>query len=237
MNVKEDFYFSTDLYSAPGYADRFKHLLPMMLDHIRLDKLAKKRVVDLGCGSGYWGKALLPYETDMIFVDGRESNLIRLRHDVLHAKAMCMDVERDLFWFGHVDLVLAMGIIYHINDPAALFRKIARISPRVFVDTTVIDHDGDLILHCRERTDANFNSLNGAACRPSPAWVVRELKEAGFHHVRDVSAPSGNLPPMPGYSGLLYDWEFQRTGGWRRNECTLRKMYVASKNADDELLK
>jgi len=168
-------------------------------------------------------------------VDGRKENLAAVREQVPNAATHLMNVETDPFPLARVDLILCMGLIYHIADPRSLFEKMASVTDQVFVETTCLDHDGEFIVFHNESTDARQFSLTGSACRPSPKWVMRHLREAGFTRVEDISDSIGNRPPSEGFPGVLYDWKFERTCGWRRAEHTLRRMFAASKarsNAD-----
>jgi hypothetical protein len=54
----------------------------------------------------------------------------------------------------------------------------------------------------------------------------------GYSLIEDKSNTSFNVPTGEGYSGLVYDWEYERTCGWRRNECSLRRIWIASKSKE-----
>jgi len=236
MNVKienpsapKDKYFDLNVFEAKGYRDHYANLTAMMKKHIRLDQLKGRKVIDLACGYGWWGQSLLDYGCEVIFVDGREENLAAVRQQMPDAKTYLMNVETDRFPVPYADLVLCMGLIYHIADPRSLFDKMAAVTDQAFVETTCLDHDGEFIVYHRESTDARQFSLTGSACRPSPKWVMSNLREAGFTRVEDVSDATGNRAPQQGFPGLLYDWKYERTCGWRRAEHTLRRMFAASK--------
>jgi SAM-dependent methyltransferase len=234
MNVKiktscapQDRYFNPNVFEAKGYREHYVNLTEMMKKHLRLDRLQGRKVIDLACGYGWWGQSLLDYGCEVIFVDGREENLAAVREQVPNAKTHVMNVETDPFPLPRVDLILCMGLIYHIADPDSLFKKMSLVTNQVFVETTCLDHDGEFIVYHSESTDARQFSLTGSACRPSPKWVMRRLKEAGFARVTDISDPIGNRPPSEGFPGVLYDWKYERTCGWRRAEHTLRRIFAA----------
>lgn len=237
--IEHDRHFSKNVFEEPGYRDHYVNLTAMVKNHLHLDRLPGRKVIDLGCGYGWWGQSLLEHVdhgNDVIFIDGRAENIDAVRREVPCAHAYVMDVETDPFPFKKADLILCMGLIYHISNPRALFDKMIKIAPRVFIDTTCMDHDGEFIVYHSEVSGSQY-SLTGSACRPSPNWVMRQLREAGYEHVYDISDPIGNRAPQAGFPGLIYDWDYRRTCGWRRGECTLRRMFMASKHQDDELLK
>jgi SAM-dependent methyltransferase len=225
----KDKYFSLNVFEAPGYREHYVNLTSMMKRHLREDRLAGLKVIDLACGYGWWGQSLLPFGCEVIFVDGREENLDAVRQQVPGATTYVMNVEKDPFPVPRADLILCMGLIYHIADPYSLFKKMAAVTDQLFVETTCLDHDGEFIVYHGESTDARQFSLTGSACRPSPKWVMRYLREAGFSEVQDISDAIGNREPQEGFPGVLYDWKYERTCGWRRAEHTLRRMFAASK--------
>ena len=72
----------------------------------------------------------------------------------------------------------------------------------------------------------------GAATRPfgsNSSGSRTDVVAVPFGRLTVVSAKRSNKPPADGYPGLIYDWEYRRTCGWRRDECTLRKMFLAWK--------
>jgi SAM-dependent methyltransferase len=235
--IARDRYFSQNVFEQEGYRSHFVNLTRMIKNHMHLDKLRGRKVIDLACGYGWWGQSLLEHGAEVIFIDGREAHLEQVRKQVPGATTFLMNLETDAFPVSKVDLILCMGIIYHIADPRKLFDKMAAITDRVFVDTTCLDHDGEFIVFHQESNDTNAFSLTGNACRPSPKWVMRQLSGAGFTRAEDISDPIGNRVPQPGFPGLVYDWKYERTCGWRRNEQTLRRMFLASKaGTTDDLL-
>lgn len=237
--IENDTHFNLAQFDIPEWRTRLETcIMPMVHDHIRLEQLEGKRVMDLACGYGFWGKQLLPYKPLMIYIEGRQLHIDKLLEEQPTAVAYQMNVEDEDFPANtHVDLVLCMGILYHTGNPRNLFNKISRITSNVFVDTTVCDHDKEFILFLHENNEAQGFSVTGNACRPSPSWIVKNLQDAGFTYVFDISDARGNVPASPGISGLMYDWEYERTCGWRRNEQTLRKMYMACKRWPNSLLK
>ena len=239
MNVviEQDRHFSTNVFEEPGYRDHYVNLTAMVKNHLDLEWLEGAKVIDLGCGYGWYGQSLIEHGADVTFVDGRAENLRAVAKNIPGAKTRVRNVEDYDLNLGIADLILCMGLIYHINNPRALFDKMIKIAPRVFIDTTCIDHDGEFICYHHETSGGSQYSLTGSACRPSPNWVMQQLREAGYEHVQDISDPIGNRAPQAGFPGLIYDWDYQRTCGWRRDERTLRRMFMASKHQDDVFLK
>jgi SAM-dependent methyltransferase len=225
-------------FDDAGHTDHYEKLTPLLTRHLNLERLKGAKVIDLACGHGWWGEALRRHGADVIFIDGREDNLATVRKRNPGAAAHLMNAETDIFPVSHADIVLCMGLIYHIEDPASLFAKIAAITERVFVETICLDQVGANIVYADVATDTAEASLRGKGCRPTPRWVTRELRRAGFTEIADISDASGNRPATPSLPGLLYRWDYENTCGWRRNDCTLRRMFMASRaGANDSMLR
>lgn len=240
MSIKppeNDKYYSKNVFIENGYSERYDRVFSVLIRYINPEMVSKWQIMDLGCGLGGFGRKFLEVGGNVVFSDGRSENIADLRADLPDAKTFIMDVEKDPFpeEIKGVDLVLCMGLIYHTKIPKVVLEKIAGISDNVCIETNCLDHDGVALIHFEESTEPHQFSLSGGACRPSPKWVEDTLKEVGFSFVKDISHKDANTEPRPHSPGAIYDWEFQRTCGWRRNECSLRKLFIASKSIEESI--
>lgn len=228
--MTEDYYFSENVFEQPGFQEHYQNLLKMITNHIDLKDYEDRTVIDLGCGYGFYGLEFHKKGANVIFADARRENLQRVRNSYPSNVIATWKVNvEEVYSFPDASLILCMGLLYHLGKPRECLEKIASATSLVIIDTTVIDDDRDSIVFFNEDTSPNNFSFSGKACRPSPTWVVRNLKEVGFREVVDISSAIGNRKPQKGYPGLLYDWKYERTCGWRRQEYTLRRMFIASK--------
>lgn len=229
-----DRHFSANVFQEPGYQRRYDRIYSVMTRYFNDADMAGKKVVDLGCGLGGFGRKFLDLGAEVVFLDGREENITDLSAELPDATALVMDVENDTFPAEAMDadLVLCMGLIYHTSDPVSVIRKIAGITDNMFLETNCLDHDGHALVWFTESTEPRQFSLTGNACRPSPGWVSAAIEEADFDVVRDISHKDADQEPRDGYPGELFSWEFQRSCGWRRNECSLRRLFLATSNDD-----
>ncbi len=132
--------------------------------------LAGKRVLDLGCNAGWW--SLLAIEAGCDFVagiDGRPAHIDQARlvfetkgvdprrYRFIHGDLTRVDLERE----GPFDVVLALGIFYHISKPFELLERIAVASTDVLViDTAISKASGSFFELVREPIDEPRNAID-----------------------------------------------------------------------------
>ncbi len=89
------------------------------------------RILDLGCHAGYWSLQAIEAGADFVVgIDGRQINIYQANL-VLEAKGV--DPSRYQFELGNffdyppgsVDLVLCLGVQYHVSSPVELFDLMA----------------------------------------------------------------------------------------------------------------
>jgi len=175
------------------------------------------RVLDLACLEGMYALELARRGAEVVAIEGRESNLAKA---LFAARALGLEVDfqlgdvRDLDRerHGEFDLVLALGILYHLDAPD-LFAVVGRISAvcrRALITDTAVGsagteqfvHDGNvyrgvrLVEHALESTeddrlDAVWSSLDNltalALSRPS---LERLLARQGFTSVLECHVPA-----------------------------------------------
>ena len=184
--------------------------------------LAGKRVVDLGCGNGEIGLALESHGATVVFVEGRRENVRHLRRK----NVIVMDVRSPSLatQVGQTDAALAFGILYHLSDPAGFLRLCHDIAPTLFLETQTIDAAAIEIATTSDH-DSVDQALDGAGCRPSPAWIAATLHKAGYRDVRNISSSTANC--ALGKRRIVYDWQMQNTGQAQRDGAELRTMWIA----------
>lgn len=109
------------------------------------------RVLDLACLEGHYGIELALHGARVLAIEGRETNLAKARfvkemlsldrlelalEDVRH-----LDVQRH----GRFDVVLCLGILYHLDTPDAMdfVESVARVCTRVAIIDTHISLSDD----------------------------------------------------------------------------------------------
>jgi tRNA (mo5U34)-methyltransferase len=130
------------------HLQRKRFFFDSMLESLGGD-LRGKRVLDLGCNAGFWSLACLDAGCDFICaIDGRRMHIDQARlvlsergHAEDRFTLICRDLfECDLSTHGPFDIVLCLGLLYHVSKPVELIERICALQPElVVVDTSVND--------------------------------------------------------------------------------------------------
>lgn len=192
-----------------------------------LPHLANLQINDFGCGEGGIGVKFARAGARVNFIDGRKENLAVAKVNAPGQTYHLVDLHGPIPSLPQADFTLCLGLLYHTDQPSAMLSKISLNAPLIIVETVCLDHDDELCVTLQEEERADF-SIDSGASRMSPKYLEKVLSNLGYG-VEDISPRVKSNPPSNGYAGHLYQWEYQRTGGWRRDECSLRKVYVGRK--------
>lgn len=127
--------------------------------------LANLRVADLGCLEGGFALALAQRGMDVVGIEARVKNLekarlLREHFDLPNLRFMQGDVKdftRNTF--GDFDVVLALGILYHLDQPAAWLRQIAGATGSVLIIDSHYAPDDDASLALIDERIAQLSPL------------------------------------------------------------------------------
>jgi SAM-dependent methyltransferase len=134
----------------PGHRNRHRQRSRYVFDSLVRacgGSLRGRRVLDLGCNAGWWSLAALDAGAEhVVGIDGRRMH-VEQAELVFEVKR----VERDRYAFeqadllaletvdgGPFDVVLCLGLLYHVNRPVELMRLIASTgASAICIDTEV----------------------------------------------------------------------------------------------------
>jgi SAM-dependent methyltransferase len=175
------------------------------------------RVLDLACLEGMYALELARRGAEVVAIEGREANIEKAR---FAGRALGIDVDfqlgdvRDLTGarYGEFDLVLALGILYHLDTPDLFpfVERIGDVSKRaLIIDTGVgraateqLHHNGAtyrgvrLVEHAPESTEADrqqavWSSLdNLTAVALTRSSLESLLARQGFTSVLECHVPA-----------------------------------------------
>jgi tRNA (mo5U34)-methyltransferase len=149
--------------------------------------LKGKRVLDLGCNAGFWALSAAQAGCDYVLgIDGRQMHVDQANF-VFEAK----EVERERFdffsgdlfetnlrRFGTFDVVLCLGLMYHISKHVELMEKISEVNSDVLViDTTLSVANGSFLELRRESTKGFRMAVDRGLVMHPTKQAVRDLVE------------------------------------------------------------
>jgi SAM-dependent methyltransferase len=153
--------------------------------------LAGRRVLDLGCNAGYWSLAAIEAGADFVLgIDGRQMHIDQAN---LVFEAKGVDPSRYRFDLGDIfaldlhdetfDIVLCLGLLYHVSKPFELMERMSRWNTDLLVIDTTLETDvaGAYFRIAQQ----NLDDPRAALDRPvalHPTWraVVRLAEQYGY---------------------------------------------------------
>ena len=153
--------------------------------------LAGRRVLDLGCNAGFW--SLCAVEAGCSYVLGLDARAMHVEQAELVFEAKGIDTNAyafrqadifdvDLSDAAPFDVVLCLGLLYHVEDPIGLFRRLGEwSSDLVVIDTSLALHEGAGFELKREGSGDPRNTIaSDLVLRPSREAVAWLAAEFGF---------------------------------------------------------
>ncbi len=172
--------------------------------------------LDIACHQGWYAYELARRGMgDVLGVDARNENLSQARiiqeaANLEHLSFQQMDINDTITdELDARDIVLMLGLIYHLEDPIGALRKAARLTRRaLFVETQVMNFDvtagidwgshssvkpieGVFGLIDESGGSDRETGVTGLALVPSRNGLVWLLKRLGFHEVKVLPTPDG----------------------------------------------
>lgn len=151
--------------------------------------LAGRRVLDLACNAGYWSLAAI--EAGAEYVHGVEGRQMHVDQANLVFEVNGIDPARYRFDRGDVftadldgpyNVVLCLGLLYHVSRPIELFGRIGDVGSDVLVVDTLVSRQRDAAF--RFGYDAADNPRDaledGVVLIPSRRAVAELARRAGF---------------------------------------------------------
>ncbi len=171
-----------------------------LIDELRASGVDLRTAVDVGCGFGFFTGPLLEKDLDVLAIDGRTDNVEVARSRIPGATFATYDVEDEsIASVGARDLVLCLGLLYHLENPFRAIRNLWRMTDRVMIAESVCAPGRQPSTVLYEEDQDTDQGLNYVALIPTESWLVSAMYHAGFAH---VFRPR-QMPDHPDFRGSL----------------------------------
>jgi SAM-dependent methyltransferase len=175
-----------------------------ILEIFGIDHFHDRSVLELGAGHGDIGALLANLGAEVTCVEGRDENLNfgKLKHrEVKRLTFRKMDLEQDFRSLGSFDVVLNLGLLYHVQNVDEHLGWCFELTDDLVLESVVCDStDPHKVFVIDENAELNEEALNGRGSRPSPFYIERLAGENGFDVERYFSADLNS-------DHYVYDWE------------------------------
>ena len=157
----------TTMPGEPDFMETDLRLLAILrtLSLLYRGRLAGLRAADLGCLEGGFALALAQRGMDVVGIEARAKNLEKAEFLASYLKLPNLRFElgdvKDFTRenFGDFDVVLALGILYHLDKPATWLRQIAEVTRSVLIIESHYAPTDDAGLAVLDSTIANLGPL------------------------------------------------------------------------------
>jgi SAM-dependent methyltransferase len=148
--------------------------------------LAGRRVLDLGCGSGYWALQAIEAGADFVLgVDAQEAAIERSR---LVFEARGVEPARHRFERANAvdhaepgfDVALCLGLLNHVARPLDLFAAIARAEPELVVIDTEVSRERLPVFELARPYGSGDSVEYPFVLVPSPSAVAELARHFGY---------------------------------------------------------
>lgn len=195
---------------------RQEHLASLGLD------LAGQTVLEVGAGVGDHTSFFLDRGCSVVVTEPRQHNLEILRARYPDLDVRHVDLDKPPSEPEIVDVVYCYGTLYHLERPADAIAWMACCARKLLlIETCVASGESAEIYAFEESAAQPDNAITGHGCRPTRAWVRRELGRHMDHAYSTVTQPWHKEFPI--------DWSDGNLGG----SPLIRAVFVGSRGRLD----
>lgn len=150
------------------------------LDAIR-PQLDLKSVIDVGTGVGYFARFLRDMGFRVLAVDARDENIAEGRRRHPDIEFAVRNVESPIFAeVGQFDLVLCVGLLYHLENPFRAIRNLRAITEKILIIESMCVPGQSPGMELLDEGTGEDQGLHFVAFYPTEACLVKMLYRAGF---------------------------------------------------------
>ena len=175
--------WSFDSEETQSYTRVRQDFISKFLDSIK-DQVSLQTTIDVGCGVGYFAKFLSERGLRVVAMDGRDENAREGRRRFPHIDFVTRDVEDpSLPQLGTFDLVLCVGLLYHLENPFRAIRNLHALTGKVLVVESMCIPGMEPELALLDEGHDDNQGLNYIAFYPTESCLVKMLYRSGFPFV------------------------------------------------------
>lgn len=146
--------------------------------------LELRRAVDVGCGLGHFSDFLRALDFRVLGVDGREQNVAEAARRYPEIEFKTVDAENERIQsFGGFDLVLCMGLLYHLENPFIAVRNLFAMTSKVAILEGMCLPGNQAVLGVRDEGPTEDQGLRHVALYPTENGLIKLLYRSGFPFV------------------------------------------------------
>jgi SAM-dependent methyltransferase len=169
------------------YARRFVEARQAMLQPVLVDlqeKLGIRSAADVGCGVGYFSGFLRGLGFDVVGFDGRQENVSEAKRRFPDIEFSQANVENmSVSECGSYDLVLCVGLLYHLENPLQALRNLSMIAKKLLLIESCATPDRQTVFYLHEEPLAEDQGLTYLALHPSESSLIKICYKIGFPSV------------------------------------------------------
>ena len=157
--------------------------LRQLLESLRKE-LELHNAVDVGCGLGHFAIFLRNLGFDVLALDGRQENVNEAKRRAPEIEFRMSNAEdKEIQAFGKFDLVLCLGLLYHLENPFVAVRNLFALTGKVAVLEGVCVPGDEPVFALRDESSTEDQGLRHVALYPSENGLVKLLYCSGFSRV------------------------------------------------------
>lgn len=170
-----------------------KNRIEFLAKRLGVETLKDKTVADLGSHNGYIGNWFSEQGAIVTCIEGRKGHCEAIKANFPHMTVIQADLDSPKWTFGKFDIILNMGLLYHLEKFHAehLINCIANCNLMV-LETVITEGKEPLIK--RQEEKGEDQSLSDVGGDPTIAWVEKVLQDNGCTFTREVKEIKGAGP-------------------------------------------
>jgi SAM-dependent methyltransferase len=181
LNVEKSWSFDSE--ATREYTKVRQEFARDFLNAIR-GQLQLKTALDVGSGIGYFAKFLQEMGFQASAVDGREENTSEGRRRHPEINFLTQNVEDAEFSrIGRFDVVLCMGLLYHLENPFRVIRNLYQLTDKVLLVESMCIPGSEPVMMLLDEVQNENQGLHYVAFYPTESCLVKMLCRAGFPFV------------------------------------------------------